>query len=127
MNRSQVYKEVYNTRRWRRLRDAKLNAHPLCELCQAQGLTMPADMVHHLKPIRSGGNAWAWDNLQSLCNDCHRAEHETPVNAERCQWFKWLTGTPVTQTLQQTSTTPPALMHEVGTFAISATLSKTSI
>ena len=52
---------------WRRLRAAKLRSCPLCERCGAV-----ATVVHH-----KDKNQWncSWDNLESLCRDCHEEHH----------------------------------------------------
>ena len=76
MSTSQERREIYSSRRWRKLRDIKLDNKPLCELCQGQGLTVAAVMVHHRKPIRDGGEPFPeLDQLQSLCQACHQEQH----------------------------------------------------
>lgn len=56
-----------NSKAWYVLRRSVLNSEPLCRMCKAQGLTVPATEVDHL--------AGAWDNrresLQPLCKSCH--------------------------------------------------------
>ena len=49
----------------------------MCELCQCQGLTVAAVLVHHRKPIRDGGEPFPddLDQLQSLCQACHQEQH----------------------------------------------------
>ena len=64
-------------RRWRRLRDAYLAEHPLCEVCEANGKLVAADVVDHIQPIRLGGED-EWENLQSLC----RSDHAKKTAAE---------------------------------------------
>ena len=62
---------------WQKLRAKKLNTDPLCERC-----SRIAEMVHHLTPIE----VWpqgrlVWDNLQSLCWQCHsEIDHEELCN-----------------------------------------------
>jgi 5-methylcytosine-specific restriction protein A len=53
---------------WRRVRDAYLRSHPLCEECG-----QPAHEVNHRdgrSPLEPGANAES--NLQALCRRCHR-------------------------------------------------------
>lgn len=61
--------------RWRKVRRLKLSRQPLCETCEARGQTTPAQMVHHLVPIRA---SWALRlvllNLKSVCIACHPIE-----------------------------------------------------
>ena len=56
-----------NSEAWRRLRKAVLASEPLCRMCAAQGLTVPATDVDHMHG--------AWDNrresLQPLCKSHH--------------------------------------------------------
>jgi len=56
--------------RWRRLRIHQLNAHPLCEACQAEGRVRAAEHVDHIVPLADGGTHDP-GNLQSLCAECH--------------------------------------------------------
>lgn len=72
-----------NSRRWRRLRQAYLSAHPLCEDCEQAGRTTPANEVHHIRPIeRCAGRpidmqelAFNPCNLRALCKACHIEAH----------------------------------------------------
>jgi 5-methylcytosine-specific restriction protein A len=56
--------------RWREIRLAKLKVNPLCEMCEAGGMTEPATEVHHVLPLEEGGTNSS-DNLMSLCRSCH--------------------------------------------------------
>ena len=64
-------KVVYSTQHWQKLRKAKLAQNPLCERCGVL-----ATLVHHRD--HNSGNM-AWENLESLCADCHRDEHKGDV------------------------------------------------
>ena len=83
MAHSKLYVKLMNSREWRALRIQKLRANPLCERCLAEfGRAVPARVVHHVKPIEatkdegeSRRRAFDFDNLQSLCFECHRAIH----------------------------------------------------
>ena len=48
--------KLYNTSRWRKLREAKLIENPLCEICAESGITKQATQVHHIPPISQGTN-----------------------------------------------------------------------
>ena len=80
------YQKVYQKRRWTRLRLEKLRETPLCERCNDMGLVTIADQVHHRvkfdvsSPVETG--AYDYDNLESLCGDCHVDEHKIKV---KCQ------------------------------------------
>lgn len=43
-----------------------------CQLCNEQGLTLD---IHHIVPLSEGGNN-EFSNLQLLCPNCHRREHD---------------------------------------------------
>lgn len=74
---------VYNTARWKRLRLVKLRNNPLCEVCEKKGITKMADDVHHIQSFMSVDNpgarkalAFDYDNLMSLCDECHSDIHK---------------------------------------------------
>lgn len=56
--------------RWRRIRNAYIGKHPLCELCMGEGRYTKAEEVHHILPLSHGGTN-AEENLQALCKSCH--------------------------------------------------------
>ncbi len=90
----------YNTRQWRKVRKMKLNEYPLCANCEVVGLTVTADMVHHIKPVSEHPElAFDIDNLMSLCNQCHNSieargmmtgtrEDGSPVDPGHSWWEK---------------------------------------
>lgn len=74
---------VYNTARWKRLRLVKLRDNPLCEICEKKGITKMADDVHHIQSFMSVDDpearkalAFDYDNLMSLCDECHSEIHK---------------------------------------------------
>ena len=53
---------------WAKLRAAKVNADPMCEICRAA----PATEVDHKQPVDARPDLrLEWSNLQSLCHPCH--------------------------------------------------------
>lgn len=59
------------THQWRKLRSAKLDANPRCETCRQR----PATEVDHVIPLAERPDLrYDWDNLSSICRDCHRAK-----------------------------------------------------
>ena len=60
-------------RAWRAVRARKLAHDPLCEMCEANGLTQEAEQVHHIKPFngRSDPLRLQRTNLMSVCRRCH--------------------------------------------------------
>ena len=83
MAHSKLYVKLMNSREWKALRIRKLQANPLCERCLAEyGRAVPAQVIHHVKPIeatnseaKARARVFDFDNLQSLCFECHRAIH----------------------------------------------------
>ncbi len=59
-------------RQWEKTRAAKLRSDPLCERCLARGRVREAWGVHH-KDRDPTNNAP--ENLESICRQCHEAEH----------------------------------------------------
>jgi len=68
--RHNAWPEMYNSPKWKAIRQAKLKEQPFCEICGLE-----ATEVHHRTP--HNGN-WAlfldWDNLMSICHECHLKE-----------------------------------------------------
>jgi 5-methylcytosine-specific restriction endonuclease McrA len=69
---SGLYKHLYNTKRWHRLRWDQLQRQPLCELHLVQQEIVAATVADHKVPHR-GDEKLFFDenNLQSLCKVCH--------------------------------------------------------
>lgn len=75
--------EVYQDKRWKTLRSAKFAANPLCENCLTEGRVTQTEEVHHIIPFditssqdRIAELAYDWDNLESLCIECHHRRHQ---------------------------------------------------
>src|SRR5262245_64491308 len=61
----------YELERWRRLRRHQLRVEPLCRMCQARGLAVPATVADHVVPHNGDWNEFLSGKLQSLCAHCH--------------------------------------------------------
>lgn len=77
-------RKIYNTKRWQRMRDAKLMEQPLCYVCQLEGKTVLASQIHHLRTFTQEDdenkmNALAYDsnNLVALCYHHHYCIHHS--------------------------------------------------
>lgn len=74
--------KVYQSAKWKKLRESKLMVNPLCELCLLEGKITPAEDIHHKDSfINYEGNkrlevAYDFDNLMSLCKQCHQKLHK---------------------------------------------------
>ena len=63
---------LYNTQRWKRRREAFLQTHPLCVMCEAAGRATLATVVDHIKPHRGDPELFFDEaNWQPLCKPCH--------------------------------------------------------
>lgn len=74
--------KIYNSQRWRDIREKKMIDNPLCEICEKENRITPVDDVHHIvsfmttdDPVRRNHLAYDYSNLQSLCDTCHRKQH----------------------------------------------------
>jgi 5-methylcytosine-specific restriction enzyme A len=79
-----AYQAIYNTPRWKRLRAEKVMNNPLCEKCldKKPPVIKQTEEVHHKKPFEIARSqdeiealAFDYDNLISLCIECHKEEH----------------------------------------------------
>lgn len=75
--------KIYNRQKWKKLRDAYIAEHPLCERCLEKGKITAAEQVHHVRPFLSGMSAqeieslaYDHDNLMALCSQCHKEIHQ---------------------------------------------------
>lgn len=70
-------KSFYDSAAWKRLREARLLMdNYLCVECNKQGKVTPAQQVHHIDDNRSY-QLVPLDELESLCNSCHRIKGTT--------------------------------------------------
>ena len=83
MSRDPRYQKLLNDRRWKELRRAYLQQHPLCERCQREGFVTAAVDVHHNQPVESAKTeqemerlAYNPSNLEALCIPCHIKTHQ---------------------------------------------------
>ena len=81
--RKRERQEIYQSKRWKEVRKAYFQEHPLCERCLKEGRITPAHDIHHrlspfvkgLTPEEKDRRAFDWSNLMALCVDCHIKEH----------------------------------------------------
>ena len=57
-------------RKLQRWRDELFSRNPLCALCETKGLSVPAVVRDHIKPLFEDG-ADSDENTQGLCHACH--------------------------------------------------------
>jgi 5-methylcytosine-specific restriction protein A len=73
----QKAQKVYQNRQWKWMREEKFAMNPVCERCESLGKTSPTEEVHHKQTIEAAPDlAFDWDNLESLCEQCHEIRHK---------------------------------------------------
>jgi 5-methylcytosine-specific restriction protein A len=80
-------------RKWQKRRESVLAANPICVACSAAGRVASATEVDHIVPLQHGGDD-SWDNLQSLCHDCHVDKTNAEMGRKPKAWIG-LDGWPV--------------------------------
>lgn len=80
----QIRKEVYSSSKWKKLRAAKLMQNPLCEMCLENGIITAGVDIHHIisfvpiaDQLRRNELAFNFDNLMTLCKECHQKIHNS--------------------------------------------------
>lgn len=75
--------KIYNTSKWKKIRQSYLMEHPLCEVCLSNDVVTEAFDVHHIREISNGDTfeemldiAYNSDNLMSVCRSCHSQIHK---------------------------------------------------
>ena len=78
-----ISQKIYNSKQWKQLRNSYIKEFPLCQSCLEKGKITPAEQIHHRVPFLSGTTqaeievlAYDWDNLESLCKECHLEKHK---------------------------------------------------
>ena len=70
--------------KWQQAREGYLRLHPLCVMCQADGVVMLATVVDHIEP-HCGDQRLFWDSTtwQSLCSSHHSGAKQREEAAQR--------------------------------------------
>jgi len=82
-----AFQKYYNTPIWKKLRAAKIRNNPLCELCLKKNppVIRQTEEIHHRVFIDIDNPdpvlIYDYDNLQSLCKECHANIHNNARNA----------------------------------------------
>lgn len=78
MRYADKYKQFYNSRDWKNIREQVLCDHEfLCQDCKKNGKIKMGNQVHHIEPIQDNWNKRLdYDNLIVLCAECHNKRHE---------------------------------------------------
>lgn len=87
--------KYYNQRKWWSLRRTKLLNSPLCERCLEAGKIIPAIDIHHkdspfkyTDEIKRIELFFDYDNLESLCKECHGKHHrKEQINETKEEYY----------------------------------------
>lgn len=80
-----------NSAAWRKLRKQVLAEEPLCRHCAAQGLTVPATEVDHMRGAADNSR----DALQALCKSCHSRKTAAEWNGREARMGCDAEGNPI--------------------------------
>jgi 5-methylcytosine-specific restriction protein A len=75
------WRSWYNKPVWKRRRADQLARQPLCERCMRNGMTIEADVVHHVMPHHGDWHLFVSGELESLCKRCHDREAQAEERA----------------------------------------------
>lgn len=75
--------KVYQSKRYRTIRELKRYRDPVCQICALKGIVRGVEHVHHWRsPFRHKDDpalfnylAYSYENLASLCEECHISVH----------------------------------------------------
>lgn len=73
--------KVYQSSRYKKVRQYKRETNPVCEVCELMGKTTAGTQVHHWisfqnkLPEERDRLAYDYDNLVMLCDHCHEEMH----------------------------------------------------
>lgn len=67
------HRKIYKTAAWLRFRTYRLSLNPTCQACERNGYLRRAIDVHHIVPLRDGGQPYDTNNTECLCKECHSA------------------------------------------------------
>lgn len=72
---SKADRRFYASPAWRRLRSLKFANDPICEVCAKKGIVEPAvEVDHKVARVSRPDLELDYDNLQSICKQCHTAK-----------------------------------------------------
>jgi 5-methylcytosine-specific restriction enzyme A len=71
-------KAFYSSAQWTLTSKMHRQKEPLCRRCKKNGYVVQGELVHHNPPLeellKTGGNPFSDDNLETLCTSCHQRE-----------------------------------------------------
>ncbi|ASR06717.1 HNH endonuclease [Rhizobium leguminosarum bv. viciae] len=77
-----LYRRLYLSSRWRRIRHHQLAAQPLCEWCVEAEIVTEATEVHHATPHRGDLDLFWSGPFISTCRPCHASRGQLEDNGK---------------------------------------------
>ncbi|MGO8172685.1 HNH endonuclease [Rhizobium ruizarguesonis] len=77
-----LYRRLYQSSRWRRIRHHQLAAQPLCEWCLESEIVTEATEVHHATPHRGDVELFWSGPFISTCKPCHASRGQLEDNGK---------------------------------------------
>lgn len=73
--------EFYHSQEWREVRQQVLERDMyLCQVCKRNGIIKQGNTVHHIVHLKDDWDKRVdFDNLETICPQCHNKEHEEKV------------------------------------------------
>ncbi|RWY85197.1 HNH endonuclease [Rhizobium leguminosarum] len=75
-----IYRRLYQSARWRRIRQHQLASQPLCEWCLESETINEATEVHHSAPHRGDLELFWSGPFISTCKPCHASRGQLEDN-----------------------------------------------
>ena len=80
MKHRATWNQWYNLEVWRKRSRRQRREQPLCRMCLANGLVVPATVADHIEPHKGDWEAFLGGALQSLCFECHNTRKKADEN-----------------------------------------------
>jgi 5-methylcytosine-specific restriction protein A len=71
-------RQFYQSKEWRRVRNAFIAANPKCVQCGG-----PSNIADHIVRIKDGGDPLNWSNLQAMCSRCHNKKDNNAWRSDK--------------------------------------------
>ena len=74
------WQKLYSKQRWTKIALHQLHTHPLCVMCEEQGITLEANVADHIVPHHGDPQLFWFGKLQSLCWGHHNSSKKQIEN-----------------------------------------------
>ncbi|MGG7534668.1 HNH endonuclease [Rhizobium sp. 12,4] len=77
-----LYRRLYKTAQWQRIRQHQLATHPLCQWCIEREVVTEATEVHHAEAHRGDVELFFSGPFISTCKPCHASRGQLEDNGK---------------------------------------------